>query len=121
MGYVLTTTQELKHRAEEVARRLGQAKYETHSFESGSTTVNGWMASGLPPVKKDANYTVCRLILSDTGELYLQHQTTPRRKEDAVSVIDPVPVEKAAAMTNQSLQTLFSRVGHLLTDAGLRD
>lgn len=119
MGYVLITTQELKHRAEEVARRLGQVKYEADSFNGTPKAIEGWLVGGLPPVKD--GFKVCQLVLSTTGRLYLRHMTTPPKREDAKSVIDEVPFERAADLTKQSLQTLFSRVDHLMTDAGLRN
>lgn len=119
MGHVLITAQDLKDRAAEVAKRLGEAKYDTDSFSGRSETIQGWLVGGLPPIKQ--GFRVCQLVLSATGTLYLRHMTTPPKREDVESVIDVVPFDKAVSMTGQSLQTLFSRVDHLMTDAGLRD
>jgi hypothetical protein len=116
----LTTANDLKNTADRVARKLAQASCETSPFRATeSDSVEGWLVCGLPPAEK--GFDICQLILAEDGTLYLRHETLPKNRKDAKSRIEALPVKEAATRGGWSLQTLASRIDHLLTEYGLTD
>ncbi|HJP81564.1 MAG TPA: hypothetical protein VJ841_04180 [Candidatus Saccharimonadales bacterium] len=116
----MTTANDLKNTANRVARKLTRTKCETSPFRATeSDSVEGWLVCGLPPAEK--GFDICQLILAEDGKLHLRHETLPKDRKDAKSRIEELPADKAATRGGWSLQTLASRIDHLLTEYGLTD